>query len=277
MKKNFRKISLVAGFVTLVCFGANAQLTGPVGNVLSSSNYVRLGVTSQESGLEITNNSVISLSLFNAYGGNLNWGTTGIGFNLKRTPYVNSNNQWQGTWSTRNDGVSNGGSAIFGDVDGNLNFLNLPNVGNLNQSFEDVDMFKKRSMTLNKNGQLLIALKTDGTGYPTNIPADVKLAVNGRIYTTGIKVHVPNPNWPDYVFKKDYKLAPLSEVERFIAANSHLPNVPSEAEVKGNGIDMAEMDAVLLRKIEELTLYMIQLKKDNEELSRKVEALSDNQ
>ena len=73
----------------------------------------------------------------------------------------------------------------------------------------------------------------------------------------------------NYVFKKDYVLTPLSEVETFIAANSHLPNVPSEAEVKENGINMAEMDAVLLRKIEELTLYLIQLQKDNLELKAK--------
>ncbi len=105
------------------------------------------------------------------------------------------------------------------------------------------------------------------------------LAVNGKIMATGVKVALSDASgcWPDYVFKKDYKLTPLSEVETFITANSHLPNVPSEAEVKENGINMAEMDAVLLRKIEELPLYMIQLKKENEELSKKVEALSDKQ
>ncbi len=70
-------------------------------------------------------------------------------------------------------------------------------------------------------------------------------------------------DWSDYVFDKKYKLMPLNEVERFVTENKHLPNVPSAEEVVKSGIDMAKMDAKLLEKIEELTLYLIELKKEN--------------
>lgn len=68
--------------------------------------------------------------------------------------------------------------------------------------------------------------------------------------------------WPDYVFKSDYELTPIKEVEAYIKEHSHLPNVPSQAEISKNGINVAEMDAILLRKVEELTLYIIKLEKE---------------
>jgi len=114
-----------------------------------------------------------------------------------------------------------------------------------------------------------------GTGTATLNDA---LTVNGNILTKGIKV---NPEYvPDYVFKPQYKLRSLAEVESFVKANSHLPEVPSEVEVKKNGVELGEMSMTLLKKIEELTLYMIekdkQLEKANqriEELAQKIESL----
>jgi hypothetical protein len=75
--------------------------------------------------------------------------------------------------------------------------------------------------------------------------------------------------WPDYVFAKDYNLLPLSEVEQFINENQHLPNIPSAAEVGANGIELGEMNAKLLLKVEELTLYIIQMEKRLAELESK--------
>lgn len=104
-----------------------------------------------------------------------------------------------------------------------------------------------------------------------------KLFVNGGIRTD--KVTVDNvTSWPDYVFQPAYKLKPLSEVETFINDNSHLPDMPSEQEVKDKGLDVADMNAKLLQKVEELTLYLIdqnkkidQLSKENRALKRKVD------
>ncbi|WP_316810310.1 hypothetical protein [Pedobacter heparinus] len=83
-----------------------------------------------------------------------------------------------------------------------------------------------------------------------------KLAVNGNIRAREIKVE--NTNWPDYVFAKDYQLPSLQETEQHIKKQGHLPGIPSAAEVKANGINLGEMDAKLLQKIEELTLHLIE-------------------
>jgi hypothetical protein len=93
----------------------------------------------------------------------------------------------------------------------------------------------------------------------TTVPAGAKLAVEGTIYARKIKVE--QAAWPDYVFDKNYRLRPLSEVEQFIKQNNHLPDVPSAGEVTAKGLDMGDNQAVLLKKIEELTLYIIQQEK----------------
>lgn len=103
------------------------------------------------------------------------------------------------------------------------------------------------------------------------IPAGVKLAVGGKIVCKEVEVTLTG--MPDYVFKSDYKLRSLYEVENFIKANSHLPEVPSEAEVVANGLNLGDMNAVLLKKVEELTLYMIELKKENDALKSRIENL----
>lgn len=103
------------------------------------------------------------------------------------------------------------------------------------------------------------------------IPAGVKLAVGGKVVCKEVEVTLTG--MPDYVFKSDYKLRSLYEVENFIKANSHLPEVPSEAEVLANGLNLGDMNAVLLKKVEELTLYMIELKKENDALKIRIENL----
>ena len=83
------------------------------------------------------------------------------------------------------------------------------------------------------------------------------------------KVVVTDPAcWPDFVFAKDYNLRPLSELEQFIKENHHLPEIPTEAEVQENGIDLGSMQSKLLLKIEELTLYILDLQKQIDELKQ---------
>jgi hypothetical protein len=101
-----------------------------------------------------------------------------------------------------------------------------------------------------------------GTTTPT-----YKLSVNGTIGAKEIKV--TSSGWSDFVFEPDYDLPSLQEVETFIDQNGHLPDIPSAEEVKANGISLGEIDAKLLQKIEELTLYVIELKKENEDLKAK--------
>lgn len=103
-----------------------------------------------------------------------------------------------------------------------------------------------------------------GVGVPKvgGIAQNAMLSVDGLILAKEIRVAVSTTtHWADYVFEKGYKLQDLSEVEEYIKKHKHLPNVPSAEDVTKNGIDMLEMNATLLKKIEELTLYTIELKK----------------
>lgn len=98
-------------------------------------------------------------------------------------------------------------------------------------------------------------------GIGTTNTGSYKLAVEGTIGARKLKV--TQTTWADDVFKPAYKLKSLKEVEHFILKNKHLPGVPSEKQVMGNDIDVADTQALLLKKIEELTLYVIELKKEN--------------
>ncbi|MDP5202026.1 hypothetical protein [Flavobacterium sp. DG2-3] len=102
-----------------------------------------------------------------------------------------------------------------------------------------------------------------GITKPTN-----KLDVNGTIHSKEVKVDMTG--WSDFVFKKDYNLPTLQEVEKHIAEKGHLQNIPSEEEVLKNGINLGEMDSKLLRKIEELTLYIIEQNKSIEDLKQEI-------
>lgn len=112
---------------------------------------------------------------------------------------------------------------------------------------------------------------TDVVGVnTTEIPSGYTFAVNGKTITEEVKVQLKD-TWPDYVFKIDYDLPNLSEVEIYIQDNGHLKDIPSAREVEENGILLGEMDAKLLQKIEELTLYTIQqdnkLQKQDEQIA----------
>ena len=121
---------------------------------------------------------------------------------------------------------------------------------------------------------------TIGIGqFASQLPADgvaqdgekYKLFVKDGIRTEKVKVDIADSNgWADYVFEKDYKLMPLNEVEQFINKNGHLPEVPTTEEAIKNGIELKAMNILLLKKIEELTLYNIEQQKRIEALEKKV-------
>lgn len=130
-----------------------------------------------------------------------------------------------------------------------------------NNEFADVEFYNgnrgAESLTMKiegENGKVAIGTTSYGNG-------NYKLYVADGIRTEAVQIDAETL-WPDYVFTDDYRLSPLSEVEAFISKNKHLPDVPSAKEVEENGINVAEMDATLLRKIEELTLHTIQQQKE---------------
>ncbi|PRY48098.1 hypothetical protein B0I27_11632 [Arcticibacter pallidicorallinus] len=126
-------------------------------------------------------------------------------------------------------------------------------------------------------GDKILLMSKVGVGTLTPQEA---LSVNGKIRAHEIKVEVAN--WPDYVFDAAYRPSTLSEIESFVRMNKHLPEVPSAKEVEKNGIDLGRMNGKLLKKIEELTLHLIEKEKQlnvekaiNHDQSRRLEIIED--
>lgn len=114
-------------------------------------------------------------------------------------------------------------------------------------------------------------LDNNRVGIGTRNP-DAKLTVLGDIHATEVRVDLNMPA-PDYVFESDYHLASLEEVEDYISQYKHLPEVPSAEEIQKDGINVGEMNMILLKKVEELTLYLIEIQNKNKALEERLKAL----
>jgi len=138
-------------------------------------------------------------------------------------------------------------------------YVSIDNVGS-GENYYSANKFQEFQI----NGVPKMRINSDGNiGIGTTNPLN-KLDVNGTIHSKEVKVDMTG--WSDFVFKKGYNLPTLEQVEKHIFKNGHLENIPSEKEVLENGINLGEMNAKLLQKIEELTLYMIEIKKENIEM-----------
>ena len=118
------------------------------------------------------------------------------------------------------------------------------------------------------SGKVMIGVTSPSAALLT----DYSLAVNGSALFTKAVVKL-NASWPDYVFSKNYELPTLASIEKYINENSHLPGVASAKEVEKNGVDLGDNQTVLLKKVEELTLYMIELNKKVEALTKENEEI----
>ena len=98
------------------------------------------------------------------------------------------------------------------------------------------------------------------------------LSVDGKIVSKSM--YVTQQSWVDFVFDKNYKLPKLSEIEAYYKANGHLPLIPTAQEVKDNGIDVGEMNKLLLQKIEELTIFMVEQDKRITDQNKKITELN---
>jgi len=142
---------------------------------------------------------------------------------------------------------------------GVINFATMRSTGTSNKTLTDTQIRDSIRLQLTSSGLDVMGLFKAQSAK-----------INGLLCAKEIRVALSGaPCWPDYVLAKDYKLPTLSEVEQFIAENQHLPNVPSAAEVEADGINLGEMNVILLQKIEELTLYIIQMEKRLSELESK--------
>lgn len=120
---------------------------------------------------------------------------------------------------------------------------------------------------LNEDVERLRITNLGNIGVGIDNPTEL-FEVNGKIRAKEVKVTLDN--WPDYVFKENYNLISPSEIEAFINENGHLPKIPSASEVVENGLELGKMNKLMMEKIEELTLYIIEQEKRIEALENKL-------
>lgn len=137
-----------------------------------------------------------------------------------------------------------------------------------------VESIKNSHTSLGVGGNAVITALNNGSVYigSTPAPSYYKLAVEGGIITEEVKIDVVT-DWADYVFDEDYDLQSPSSVKAFIAEHSHLPNIPSAKEMEKNGLNVAKMDALLLSKIEEAFLHIIDMDEKIQSLQAENESL----
>ncbi len=240
-----------------------------VGNSALMGN-VGIGTTAPQAKLEVNGNSLFgtgisNVSIGSCYGQDIGWGTSYLGFNAFKNT--------SGNWVTQADGSNNGGSVIYGNVGGSLVFSTLPSTGgSIRTNLTDADVLANANMVIYQDGRVGIgtASTENGIGY---IGDHFKLAVNGWIGARRLIITESQFDWYDCIFEKDYNLLSLYEVENFIKLNKHLPDIPSETEIKQEGQDLGQMNALLLKKIEELYLYTIAQQKQLDELKKELETL----
>jgi len=129
-----------------------------------------------------------------------------------------------------------------------------------------------QKMILNSSGNVGIGTATVPTGYA--------FAVNGSAVATSMVVKLA-ANWPDFVFKKDYLLPSLSKLKTYIDQNHHLPEMPTEQEINKDGLNLGDMNKLLVKKVEELTLYLIdkdsKIKDEDEKIKQQDDKISKQQ
>ncbi|MBA3680034.1 MAG: hypothetical protein H0W73_02425 [Bacteroidetes bacterium] len=224
------------------------------------------------------------------------WNTQGNSVNTAASPFIGTTNNYplvfktnaiarmnldQSSLSiTNNNFLFNSINANIywgGATGGDLQFYRLPIQGNIQTLLYPI-------MTLKGNGKVGIgtinpvaSLHVAGTAVigPLSITsgphANFRLSVDGKLLTK--EIYVTMQNWADYVFEKNYELKSLPDIEKYIEINKHLPGVPSAKEIAESGNNMADTDRILLEKIEELTLYMIEQNKQIKSLQSELEHL----
>ncbi len=135
--------------------------------------------------------------------------------------------------------------------------------------FSLYDYASNASIWTPTTGNIITFASNGNVGIGTTSPANA-LDVCGTIRAKEVTVQT---GWCDYVFNPAYNLPPLDETEKFIKQNNHLPDVPTTEDVEKNGVKVGEMEAVLLKKVEEMTLYIIDLKKQNDKLQVQIDEL----
>ena len=194
----------------------------------------------------------------------------------------------------RGDLEMNQGNTIYASANGSKTmFFNHAGTGDntlsivFNQTSNQYDWAWSKSLLLTRGGEMI---KRFDNGIDKvfsinrfDLNQDVfRIYGDGKVYATEVNVRLAS-SFPDYVFKSDYRLMPLDEVNSYIRSNGHLPNVPAASEVEKEGINVGQMTTVLVEKVEELTLYLLeqqslikQQQLEIEQLKADLKKISDN-
>ncbi len=236
--------------------------------VVNSSGYVGIGTSTPSTPLEVVGNATFENNL-----------------NVAQDALISGNSLLNGTLYTRgvatfastvlvsgNVGIGVTSPAYPLDVNGDAHISNIlystgvNTTGNVNVG-QSLSVGASATVAGNAtvSGYVQIGNVATPNIYPTT--NGYMLYVQGGVLAESFKVAPStSPDWFDMVFDSSYALRPLADVEQYVRKNRHLPDIPSADDVAKNGIDVAKMDGRLLQKIEELTLYVIQLKSELEKL-----------
>lgn len=253
---NYNNTYISAGNNTISTFmGAGGALWGIVG---TASNHDFALYTGNTEKMRI------------AYNGNVGIGTS----NPLTTLYLqNANTNYAATLTlknTANNFASRAGLTLENDAGNQTQFYKQAS-GSFDAN--DVILYSAQGDTrIYTGGGERFRINSSGqVGIGTTMP-DKLLTVNGTIHATEVLID-QTVRTPDYVFDKDYNLTSLKDVKAYIDQNHHLPEMPSAKQVAKEGINLGEMNAKLLKKIEELTLYLIDLKNENDALNQRVQKI----
>lgn len=276
----------------------NFQTTGDLNMVITQSGNVGIGLTDPHARLQVQSTEYVSetgdghFQVGSPTSTHLRFDNNEILARSGDNPSLLYLQYWSGNLSlcSSNDGrvgigttspqakvqITDGGDASLSAggelVLGNTNTINLAMDGNeilaRNNGAESPLFLQVTAgdvlMVPNEAGQVGIGITSS-----LNMPASAYLlAVDGGIIAEEVRVELSG-SWPDYVFKDDYQLRPLSQLERDIQALGHLPGLPAASVVEEEGIDLGDTQRMMLEKIEELTLYVIDLDKEVTELRKK--------
>lgn len=145
----------------------------------------------------------------------------------------------------------------------------------INQENTTYPILRLSSGTATANANVVMTVENDGSvGIGTTTPT-AKLAVNGNIIAKEIKIKT-DISVPDYVFEETYDLPSLSSIKKYINEHKHLPEIPSAKDIEKDGLDLAEMNLLLLKKVEELTLHLIEKDRQVTDLERRMQKMENN-
>jgi trimeric autotransporter adhesin len=245
-----------AALTNATAIGANASVTSANTVVIGSAATVVIGATGASASpakLEVTGSTPGKSGIKCAT--MATGALSGPGNNIRTGGFLTVNTDGEIVWAAT-------GASRLGNPDGITSAEGTSTFSDNNWSFSN-GYLKNTS----KRGVVI------GEGI-TSMPEGYSFYVADGILTEKVKVAIKGTDeWADYVFGKNYNRMSLTDVAKYIEKNNHLPNVPSAAEMVQNGNDLHKTDVKLLEKIEELTLYMIEMKKENEQLKKDVDSL----